>query len=148
MNAIPRAGQPSAPPARKTWKAGAPRVWWTPEAEADLLRLVEDPGVRAALKRNANVTLREFKASADGDRRSEGVEGKVMWRRGWDYETERRQSWLPDLADDGPWNYVLFYRSAVVPAKFVVLALRGRIQIGERILEQIQNGNQSPGHSC
>jgi hypothetical protein len=139
MSTIPRVGQPSTPLTRKNLKAGAQRVWWTPEAEADLLRLIDDPSVREALKSNANVTLRQFKASADTDRRSEGIEGKVMWRRGWDHETERRQSWRPDLADDGPWNYVLFYRSADVPAKFVVLALRSRFQIGERILEQIQN---------
>lgn len=141
MNTIPRAGQLPTPAVRDTRKAEAPRVRWTPEAESDLLRLVDDPSVRAELKRNADVTLYEIKASADGDRRSEGVEGEVMWRRGWDYETERRESWLPDRADDGPWNYVLFYRSAVVPARFVVLAVRSRPQIGERIWEHILDGS-------
>ncbi len=141
MNTIPRAGQSPTPPVRDTRRAEAPRVRWTPEAESDLLRLVDDQGVRTELKRNADVTLHVIRPSADGDRRSEGIEGEVMWRRGWDYETERRKSWLPDLADDGPWNYVLFYRSAVVPARFLVLAVRSRLQIGERIWEQIQDGS-------
>jgi hypothetical protein len=140
MSTIPSAGQ-SPTPVRSTRKVEAPRVRWTPQAESDLQRYVEDPSVRAALKRNADVTLHEIKASARRDLRSEGVVGKIMWRRGWDHETERRESWLPDLADDGPWNYVLFYRSAVVPARFVVLAVRGRPQIGERIWEQIRNGS-------
>ena len=63
------------------------------------------------------------------------VEGEVMWHRGWDHEQERRQSWYPEQADDGPWNYVVFYRRAVVPAEFVVLAVRSRIQIADRIWE-------------
>ncbi len=139
MNTIPRAGQLPAPLAGSTPKAEVARVRWTLEAESDLLRYVDDPSVRAELKRNAEVTLREVKASPEGDRRSEGIEGPVMWRRGWDFETERRQSWQPELADDGPWNYVLFYRSGVFPVRFVVLAVRSRLQVGERIWEQLQN---------
>jgi hypothetical protein len=116
-------------------------VWWTPEAESDLQLVVDDPAVRDQLKRNAETTLHEIEASADRDRRAEGFEGEVMWHRGWDHEQERRESWYPEQADDGPWNYVLFYRSAVVPAKFVVLAVRSRIQIGSRIWELLQNGS-------
>ena len=116
------------------------RVWWTPEAESDLRLVVEDPAVRDQLKRNAERTLHEIDASVGGDRRAEGVEGEVMWHRGWDHEQERRESWYPEQADDGPWNYVLFYQSAVVPARFVVLAVRSRIQIGARIWDLIQNG--------
>ena len=161
MNTIPRPGQPRTAAARDlafpigaqeardkasrrpngTRKAQAPRVAWTPEAESDLRLVVDDPAVRAQLKRNAEVTLYEIGASAGGDRRSEGFEGEVMWRRGWDHEQERRESWYPEQADDGPWNYVLFYRSAVVPAQFVVLAVRSRFQIGDRIWELMQNGS-------
>jgi hypothetical protein len=141
MNTMRRAGQPPIPPVRNPRRAEAPRVRWTPAAGSDLLRLVDDPGVRAELKRNAEATLHEITTSSPGDRRSEGVEGGVMWRRGWDHETECREAWLSDRADDGPWNYVLFYRSAVVPARFVVLAVRSRLQIGERIWEQIENGS-------
>jgi hypothetical protein len=120
-------------------KAESPRVWWTSEAESDLWSLVDDPAVRAQLKRNAEVTLHEIEPSDGGDRRSEGFEGEVMWHRGWDHEQERRESWYPEQADDGPWNYVIFYRSAVVPAKFVVLAVRSSIQIADRIWELMQN---------
>lgn len=141
MDTIPHMGQPPTPPSRSTRKTEAPRVWWTPAAESDLLRLVDEPSVRAQLKRNAEVTLREIKDPIAGDPRSGGVLGDVMWRRGWDDETERRASWLPDLADDGPWNYVLFYRSAAIPARFVVLAVRGRLQIGERIWQHIRSGS-------
>jgi hypothetical protein len=122
-------------------KGEAPRVWWTPEAEADLRLVVDDPAVRAQLRRNAEVTLHEIEASAGGDRRSEGFEGEIMWRRGWDHEQERRESWYPEQADDGPWNYVIFYRSAVVPAQFVVLAVRSRFQIAGRIWALMQNGS-------
>jgi hypothetical protein len=121
-----------------TRKAQAPRVWWTPEAESDLRLVVDDRAVRTQLRRNAEVTLHEIEASRSGDRRSEGFEGEVMWHRGWDHEQERRESWYPEHADDGPWNYVIFYRSAVVPASFVVLAVRSRIQIGDRIWAQLQ----------
>ena len=131
---------PASRHSNRTRKSGVPRVSWTPEAESDLQWVVGDPAVRDQLKRNAEVTLHEIEASPGGDRRSEGFEGKVMWHRGWDHEQERRESWYPELADDGPWNYVLFYRSAVVPARFVVLAVRSRLQIGERIWEQMQNG--------
>jgi hypothetical protein len=124
-----------------TRKPGISRVWWTPEAESELHSVVDDPAVRDQLKRNAEVTLHEVGASADGDRRSEGFEGEVMWHRGWDHEQERRESWYPEQADDGPWNYVLFYRRAVIPAEFVVLAVRSYIQIADRIWEQIQNGS-------
>jgi hypothetical protein len=124
MSAIPRAGQPRTAAARDlafpagggareacdmatrrvngTRKAEAPRVWWTPEAESDLRLVVDDPEVRAQLKRNAEVTLHEIEASNGGDRRSEGFEGEVMWHRGWDREQERPESWYPEQADDGP----------------------------------------------
>jgi hypothetical protein len=163
MSTIPRAGQPRTAAIRDlafpagggaqeagdmatrringTRKAEAPRVWWTPEAESELRLVVDDPAVRAQLKRNAEVTLHEIEASDSGDRRSEGFEGEVMWHRGWDHEQERRESWYPEQADDGPWNYVLFYRNAVVPAKFVVLAVRSRIPIADRIWELMQNGS-------
>jgi hypothetical protein len=116
-------------------------VWWTPEAESDLQLVVDDPAMRDQLKRNAETTLHEIEASVGGDRRAEGFEGEVMWHRGWDHQQERRQSWYPEQADDGPWNYVLFYRSAAVPAKFAVLAVRSRVQIGGRIWELMQNGS-------
>lgn len=143
-NLTPPAGR-GAPEPRATRringtpKAGGSRVWWTPEALSDLQSVVDDPAVRDELEHNAERTLHEIEASAGGDRRSEGFEGEVMWHRGWDHEQERRESWYPEHTDDGPWNYVLFYRSAVVPAEFVVLAVRSRIQIADRIWEQIQN---------
>jgi len=158
MNIIPRPGRPCTAARNPVFPAGrgaqeardmatrringkAPRVWWTPEAESDLRLVVDDPAVRAQLKRNAEVTLHEIEASAGGDRRSEGFEGEVMWRRGWDHEQERRESWYPEQSDDGPWNYVIFYRSAVVPAQFVVLAVRSRFQIAGRIWALMQNGS-------
>jgi hypothetical protein len=122
-----------------------PKVSWTAEAESDLQRVVEDPAVRHQLKRNAEVTLHEIEASGGGDRRSEGREGEIMWHRGWDHEQERRESWYPEQADDGPWNYILFYRSAGAPAEFEVLAVRGRPEIADRIWAQMKNGNQPPG---
>ena len=117
------------------------RVSWTPEADSDLQLVVNDLAVRDQLKRNAEATLHEIEAATDEDRRAEGFEGEVMWHRGWTHKQELRASWHPEQADDGPWNYVLFYRSAVVPAKFVVLAVRSRIQIADRIWEQMQNGS-------
>lgn len=125
----------------RTRTSEVPRVWWTPEAESDLQLVVDDPALRDQLKRNAETTLHEIETSVGGDLRAEGFEGEVMWHRGWDHEQERRESWYPEQADDGPWNYVLFYRSAVVPAEFVVLAVRSRIQIGGRIWELMQNGS-------
>jgi hypothetical protein len=160
MSTIPRAGQPPTAAVRdpafpvggraqevrdmatrrsnETRKAQAARVWWTPEAESDLRSVVDDPAVRTQLKRNAEMTLHEIETSDGGDRRSEGFEGEVMWHRGWDHEQECRESWYPERADDGPWNYVIFYRSAVVPANFVVLAVRSRIQIADRIWTQLR----------
>lgn len=115
-------------------------VSWTPEADADLQLVVNDPAVRDQLKRNAEATLHEIEASAGEERRAEGFEGEIMWHRGWTHEQERRAAWHPEQADDGPWNYILFYRSAVVPAKFVVLAVRSHLQIADRIWEQMQSG--------
>src|SRR6266851_2782921 len=127
-------------------QSGVSRVSWTPEADADLQLVVNDPAMRDQLKRNAEATLHEIAASVGEDRRGEGFEGEVMWHRGWDHEQERRAPWHPEQADDGPWNYVLFYRGAVVPAKVEVLAVRSRIQIADRIWEQMQNGSQpAPG---
>jgi hypothetical protein len=97
--------------------------------------------VREQLKRNAEATLHEIEASAGEDRGDEGFEGEVMWHRGWTHEQERRASWHPEQADDGPWNYVLFYRCAVVPAKFVIVAVRSRLQIADRIWKHMQNGS-------
>lgn len=118
-----------------------PRVSWTPGADADLRLVVDDPAVRDQLKHNAETTLHDIEASSGGDRRAEGREGEVMWHRGWTHEQECRASWYPEHADDGPWNYVLFYRSAVGPAEFEVLAVRGRLQIADRIWEQMQDGS-------
>ena len=128
---------------RVSWalKSEVPRVSWTPEADSDLQLVVNDPAVRDQLKRNAEATLHEIKAFTSEDRRAEGFEGEVMWHRGWTHKQELRASWLPEPAGDGPWNYVLFYRSAVSPAEFVVLAVRSRIQIADRICEQIRNGS-------
>ena len=122
-----------------------PRVSWTPAAEFDLQLVVDDPAVRDQLKRNAEVTLHEIGDSDGGDRRSEGRQGDIMWHRGWDHEQERRESWYPERADDGPWNYVLFYRRAAGPAEFEVLAVRSRLQIADRIWERMQNRNQPSG---
>lgn len=116
-----------------------PRVAWTPEADSDLQLIVKDPAVREEVKRNAEMTLHDIEAFSGQDRRSEGFEGEIMWHRGWNHKQERRASWLPEQADEGPWNYVLFYRSAVGPAEFEVLAVRSRIQIASRIWEQLQN---------
>ena len=114
------------------------RVSWTPEADSDLQLVVNDPAVRDQLKRNAEVTLHEIEPFTSEDGRAEGFEGEVMWHRGWTHEQELRASWLPEPADDGPWNYVLFYRRAVSPAEFVVLAVRSRVQIADRIWEHIR----------
>jgi hypothetical protein len=111
----------------------APQVAWTPEAESDLQLVVNAPAVRSELKRNAEATLHEIDAFSGGDRRAEGIEGEIMWHRGWTHDQELRASWLPEQADDGPWNYVLFYRRAAGPAEFEVLAVRSRIQIAGRI---------------
>jgi hypothetical protein len=116
-----------------------PRVSWTPEAESDLQLVVNEPAVRDQLKHNAEATLHEIEAFSSEDRRAEGFEGEIMWHRGWTHEEQRRASWLPEQADDGPWNYVLFYRSAIAPAEFEVLAVRGRVEIADRIWEQMQN---------
>jgi hypothetical protein len=118
-----------------------PRVAWTPEADADLQLIVKDPAVREEVKRNAEMTLHDIEAFSGQDRRSEGSEGEIMWHRGWNHKQERRASWLPEQADEGPWNYVLFYRSTVGPAEFEVLAVRSHIQIADRIWGQLQNRN-------
>jgi hypothetical protein len=118
-----------------------PRVVWTPEADSDLQLVVNDPVVRRDLERNAEATLHEVKGFSGGDRRSEGIEGEIMWHRGWTHEQELRESWLPEQADDGPWNYVVFYRRAVGPTVFEVLAVRSRIQIADRIWARLQSGS-------
>jgi|HubBroStandDraft_1064217.scaffolds.fasta_scaffold167096_2 hypothetical protein len=118
-----------------------PRVAWTPEADSDLQLIVKDPAVREEVKRNAETTLHDIEAFSGQDRRSEGSEGEIMWHRAWNHKQERRASWLPEQADEGPWNYVLFYRSTVGPAEFEVLAVCSRIQIAERIWERLQNGS-------
>jgi hypothetical protein len=120
-------------------QSGSLRVSWTPEAESALQLVIGDPAVREELKRNAEVTLHEIEASGGGDLRSEGREGELMWHRGWDHEQEHRPSWYAERADDGPWNYVLFYRRTAGPAEFQILAVRSRLQIADRIWEKIQN---------
>ena len=122
----------------------SPRVSWTPAAESDLQQVIDDPAVQGQLKRSAELTLHEVEASCGRDRRSEGREGEIMWHRGWDHEQERRPSWYVERADDGPWNYVLFYRRATGPAEFEVLAVRSSRQIGERIWEELQNRGHRP----
>ena len=113
------------------------RVSWTPQADSDLQVAVSDPAIRDQIKRNAETTLHEIEAFSDGDRRDEGFEGEIQWHRGWTHEQELRASWLPEQADDGPWNYVLFYRRAVDLAEFEVVAVRSRIQIADCIWEQV-----------
>jgi hypothetical protein len=133
------------PQAAGVRKSEARRASWTPDADADLRLVVNDPAVRDQLKCNAEAILHEIEASADGDRSGEGFAGEVMWHRGWTREQERRASWHQEQADDGPWNYVLFYRSADVPAKFVVLAVRSNLQIADWIWQQMQNGRLTRG---
>jgi ParE-like toxin of type II ParDE toxin-antitoxin system len=116
-----------------------PRVAWTPEADADLQLIVKDPAVREEVKRNAETTLHDIEAFSGQDRRSEGSDGEIMWHRAWNHKHERRASWLPEQADEGPWNYVLFYRSTVGPGEFEVLAVRSRIQIADRIWGHLQS---------
>jgi hypothetical protein len=116
-------------------------VDWSAQAERDLALVVPDPSVRAELRCNAERTLHEIKASAGDDRRAdEGIAGEIMWHRGWTHEQELYW-WLPEQADDGPWNYVLFYRKAAGLAEFVVLAVRSRRQIAERVWEQLRDGS-------
>lgn len=148
MATIPGAEQPHATTAVQNPampQSESLKVSWTPEAESDLQLVIDDPAVREQLKRNAEVTLHEIEASCGRDRRSEGREGEIMWHRGWDHEQERRPSWYAERADDGPWNYVLFYRRAGGPAEFLILAVRSRLQIADRIWEKMQNRSQRSG---
>jgi hypothetical protein len=115
------------------------RVSWSPEADRDLETAVTDPAMRDVLKRNAEETLHEPEECGDEDRSwidriaDEGRVGEIMWHRGWTHEQERQTRWQPeDMADDGPWNYVLFYRKAVGPTVFEVVAVRSRVQIADR----------------
>ena len=113
-----------------------PRVSWSPEAIRELKLTVKDRSVQEDLKRNAEETLHEIQERSDEDRgdhsADEGRVGEIMWHRGWTHEQERQAEWEPeDPADDGPWNYVLFYRNAPGPAVFEVLAVRGCIQIAD-----------------
>jgi plasmid stabilization system protein ParE len=126
-------------------QSGSLTVSWTPAAESDLQLVIDDPAVRDQLKRNAEVTLHDIEACGGRDRRSEGREGDIMWHRGWDHEQERRPTWYAERADDGPWNYVLFYRRAAGPAEFQVLAVRSRLQIADRIWEKLQNQSHRSG---
>lgn len=66
MSTIPRAGQSPIPPVQNTRKEGAPRVYWTPEAEADLQRLVITRVCALTSSVNANMTLRQINASDGG----------------------------------------------------------------------------------
>jgi hypothetical protein len=120
---------------------GVARVSWTPQADSDLQVAVSDLAVRDQIKRNAETTLHEIEVFSSGDRRDEGFEGEILWHRGWTHEQELRASWRPEQADDGPWNYVLFYRRAVGLAEFEVLAVRSRLQIADCIWEQVKNGS-------
>ena len=112
----------------------SPRVSWSPEAIRELELTVKDRSVQKDLKRNAEETLHETQERSDENRQDhsadEGRAGEIMWHRGWRHEQERQAKWEPeDLADDGPWNYVLFYRKASGPAVFEVLAVRSYVQI-------------------
>ncbi len=111
------------------------RVSWSPEAIRELELTVKDRSVQEELKRNAEVTLHEIPERNEdrGDHSAdEGRVGEIMWHRGWTHEQERQAEWEPeDPADDGPWNYVLFYRGAPGPAAFKVLAVRGCAQIAD-----------------
>jgi len=127
-----------------TRKSGVPRVSWTPAAESDLQLVVDDPAVRDQLKLNAEMTLHEIKASAGRDRGSEGIAGEVMWHRGIPCGM-LSEDLLAQEDDDGPWDYIVFYRRAAGPAEFEVLAVRGRLQIADRIWEQVQNGSHPSG---
>lgn len=94
-----------------------PRVSWSPEAIHELELTVKDRSVQEDLMGNAEETLHEIQERSDEDREDhsadEGRVGEIMWHRGWTHEQERRAEWeQEDPADDGPWNYVLFYRNA------------------------------------
>jgi hypothetical protein len=139
MPQVSLALQSEVPQQSRVPQSEVTQVSWTPQADSDLQVVVSDPAIRDQIKRNAE-TLHEVEALPGGDRRSEGFEGEVMWHRGWTHEQELRASWLPEQADDGPWNYVVFYRRTVGPADFEVLAVRSRVQLADCIWEQIHNG--------
>lgn len=107
---------------------------WCLQAMRDLEVLVEDPVVRRRLKRNAERTLHEIEDRGAGENSHRdlaadaGRVGPIMWHRG----STRAQSgadWESGEAEDGPWNYIIFYRRAAGPAEFEVLAVRGQGQI-------------------
>lgn len=117
-------------------KSPNPRVIWSPEAIRELEQTVKDRSVQEDLKRNAEETMHEIQEpSHEGGEVcnvDEGRFGEIMWCRGWSREQERQAEWESvDPADDGPWNYFLFYRNASGAALFEVLAVRGPGQIAD-----------------
>jgi hypothetical protein len=120
-------------------KPSIPRVSWSPEAIRELELTVKDRSVQEDLKRNAEETLHQIQERSDEDRGEHGEHsadagrvGEIMWHRGWTHEQQGQAEWEPeDPADDGPWNYILFYRNAPGPAVFEVLAVRGRREIAD-----------------
>ncbi len=110
------------------------RVWWSDRATADLERVVEDHGVREQLKRNAEEILEDIPPRANSA--DKGVAGEIMWHRGWT-RAQNQGAAEPEDLEDGPWNYVLFYRKGAGPAEFELLAVRSRMQIAARIWEQM-----------
>jgi hypothetical protein len=113
------------------------KVRWSDQALVDLGRAVEDQAVREQLRRSAEEILRDIPPRANSA--DEGVVGEIMWHRGWTDAQSQAKGELEDL-EDGPWNYVLFYRKAVGPAEFEVLAVRSHIQIAARIWEEMSGG--------
>lgn len=114
-----------------------PRVIWSLQAKVDLELLVEDPAVRERLERNAEEILHEIEDRATGGHTSkelaaeEGRVGEIMWLRGWTPEQRSQADEGPEEAEDGPWNYVFFFREAAGLAEFEILAVRGHRQIGD-----------------
>lgn len=122
---------PSAPP------HGLPRVDWSDQARVDLELLVEDLAIREQLKSDAEETLHEIEERSAGEHATrkraadEGRAGKTMWQRGGMQAQRSRPKWEPAGTEDGPWNYVLFYRQADGPAEFEVVAVRSCSQIAD-----------------
>jgi hypothetical protein len=118
------------------------KVRWSHQAMLDLERVVDDHGVREQLKRNAEQILEED-IPPRANSADEGIAGEIMWHRGWAH-AQNEAIGEPEDLEDGPWNYVLFYRRAVGPAEFELLAVRGRTQIAARIWEQM---TREPGQA-
>ena len=111
----------------------SPRVSWSPEAIRELELTVKDRSVQEDLKRNAEETLHETQERSDENRQDHSADEGRAWRdhvaRGWSTAGTPGQVGAGRPRDDGPWNYVLFYRKASGPAVFEVLAVRSYVQI-------------------